>query len=165
MTVQRTLVLPFAVLLSLAGCHRNAPTATAPTPAPALTFTSPSGKVYTRVRVAPPDNDEPINNIFPNAVRAPPDLDSFVGVARKAAKISVAPGVAQSFTDLGDVLDSLPSDASMRALNISKAANSGRLPQEEKLVVVTAFLYASSRESDNDFHCIVGRDPGSRRAT
>jgi len=47
----------------------------------------------------------------------------------------------------------------MRALNISKAADSGRLPQEQTVVIVRAFLYAASRESDNDFHCIVGGDP------
>src|SRR5258708_23755305 len=31
--------------------------------------------------------------------------------------------------------------------------------RSQKVVTVTAFLYAASRESDNDFHCIVGRDP------
>jgi len=44
-------------------------------------------------------------------------------------------------------------------MNISKGPDSGRVPQEQKFVTVTAFLYAASRESDNDFHCIVGLDP------
>ncbi len=48
----------------------------------------------------------------------------------------------------------------MRAMNISKAADSGRLPEEQSVVIVRGFLYAASRESDNDFHCIVGSDPG-----
>jgi hypothetical protein len=57
------------------------------------------------------------------------------------------------------VLGSLPSDESMRAMNISHVSDSCRLPDEEGMVTVTAFLFAASRESDNDFHCIVGRDP------
>ena len=46
----------------------------------------------------------------------------------------------------------------MRAMHISSAADSGRLAQEQVLVTVTGFLYAASRERDNDFHCIVGSD-------
>ena len=76
-----------------------------------------------------------------------------------AAKLSIATGTPQSFSDIGDVLDSLTPDATMRAMNISKGPDSARVTEEQALVTVTAFLYASSRESDNDFHCIVGRDP------
>ena len=58
-------------------------------------------------------------------------------------------------------MDSLRPDAEMRAMHISKEADSARLPEEQTVVVVKAFLYAASKESDNDFHCIVGTEPGS----
>ncbi len=151
-----------AVLFLGAGCNHaaRAPVvATAPAPVtPLPPLTSPSGKTYNRTRVGPADNDEPVN-IPPVPPGAAPNLDTFHGTARMAAKLSIATGSTQSFSDLGQVLDSLIPDAKMRAMNISKGADSGRLPQEQTLVTVTAFLYAASRESDNDFHCIVGRNP------
>ena len=55
------------------------------------------------------------------------------------------------------LLDSLPSDAKpCEALHIDSGPTSNRLPQEQRLVTVTAYIYASSKESDNDFHCIIG---------
>jgi hypothetical protein len=148
------MMLLFAFFFLPIACNRT-PTIAA-TPAPPLV--SPSGKTYTRAHIAKPDNHEPFK-IPVVAPGAAPNVDSFNGSARMAAKLSVAPGAPQSFSDLADVLSSLPSDASMRAMNISKASDSGRLAQEQGSVTVTAFLYASSKESDNDFHCIVGRDP------
>jgi hypothetical protein len=153
-----------AFLFLLVGCHPapKPPVAAAPPPvaaaAPLTPLKSPSGKTYARSRVGPADEDEPVI-IPPVPPGAAPNLDAFRGTARACAKLSMASGTPQSFTDLADVLDSLPSDESMRAMNISKSADSCRLSDEQKLVTVTAFLYAASRESDNDFHCIVGRDP------
>jgi len=156
-----------ALLFVSAVCHHAAtttaaaptsPVATTPVGTPLPTLTSPSGKKYERSHVAPPDEDEPVT-IPPVPHGAAPNMDNFNGTARKAAKLSIGTGPTQSFTAIGAVLDSLPCDASMRAKHIDKSATSGRLPEEQKLVTVTAFLYAASRESDNDFHCIMGRDP------
>lgn len=159
------LTLLAALLFLDNGCHHAAKTTAAITPqtpaagTPVPPLKSPSGKTYARMRMGHPDNDEPVV-IPPVPAGAAPSGDNFHGTARKAAKLSIASGDPQSFTDLGDVLDSLIPDETMRAKDISKAADSGRLdPDEQKLVTVTAFLYASSKESDNDFHCIVGRDP------
>jgi hypothetical protein len=137
-------------------CHRHV-AAIRPTPLPE--FHSPSGKVYARTHIAGPDNDEPAETLAV-APGAAPNVDTFAGTARKAAKLSIASGTPQSFNDLADLLHSLPADSTMRAKNISKTPDSGRLPEEQKVVTVTAFLYASSKESDNDFHCVVGRAPG-----
>jgi hypothetical protein len=162
-----SIVLTFlAALLFLAnGCHHTAKTTAATTPrttvagTPAPPLKSPSGKTYARTRIGPPDNDEPFV-IPPVPAGAAPSGDNFHGSAREAAKLSIASGDPQSFSDIGDVLDSLIPDDTMRAKGISKASDSGRLdPEEQKVVTVTAFLYASSKEGDNDFHCIVGRDP------
>lgn len=88
-----------------------------------------------------------------------PTGDQFGGTARKAAKISIATGATESFTDLKALIESLPSDASMIAHvpKIKTTASSGRVTKENKNVKVKAFLYAASREDDNDFHLIIGR--------
>ncbi len=147
---------------ALTGCS-YAPRAAAPVAPPVAaatspsTFRSPSGKSYTRTLVAPPDSDEP-TALRPQGGGSPAG-DDYQGTARMAAKLSIASGPPTPYTDLGDVLDSLIPDDQMRAMNISAAADSGRLDSEQAQITVTAFLYASSHESDNDFHCIVGRDP------
>jgi hypothetical protein len=123
---------------------------------PSSTFKSPSGKTYTVTHLGNGDNHEPL--IAP-AIRNAAGGDNFAGSARMAAKLSIASGTAKTFTDIGQVLSSVKPDAQMRAKNISKGPDSGRLPEEQGVVTVTAWLYASSKESDNDFHCIMGRDP------
>jgi hypothetical protein len=40
-------------------------------------------------------------------------------------------------------------------------AASGRVDVEQRNVKVSGFLYAASREADNDFHLIVGDDPNA----
>jgi hypothetical protein len=147
-----------ALLLLANACNRTAARVAAVPAAPAAAGTSlpslvsPTGKIYARARVPGVEDPEPV------VIRALPP-DTYVGTARKAAKLSMASGTPKNFSDLGALMDTLIPDSQMRAMHISKTADSGRLPQEEVLVTVTAFLYASSRESDNDFHCIVGRDP------
>lgn len=87
--------------------------------------------------------------------------DNFTGKDRKAAKISIASGAAEDFSDLGDLLDDLPDDADMidHDPEITTGKDSDRVEEEEKNVRVKTWLYAASRESDNDFHVILGRDP------
>jgi hypothetical protein len=87
--------------------------------------------------------------------------DSFTGSDRKAAKISIAPGSAEAFADLADLLDSLPKDAEMKKHKpkIKTGPTQDRVDEEKKNVKVDAWLYAASRENDNDFHIILGRDP------
>jgi hypothetical protein len=153
-----------ALLLLANACNRTAARVAAVPPAPSAAGTSlpqlvsPSGKTYSRARVPGEEDPEPV--VIPALPPgAAPNLDTYVGTARKAAKLSMASGTPKNFSDLGDLMDTLVPDSQMTAMHISKTADSARLPQEEVLVTVTAFLYASSRESDNDFHCIVGRDP------
>lgn len=151
------------VLVAASGCRHVTQVSTAPPPAPSTgtpagSFQSPSGKTYVRTHVGPADDDEPLN-LRPVPPGAAPDRDSYQGSSRMAAKLSIVSGQPQAFDGLSSLLDSLPSDESMRALHIDEGPASGRLPQEEKVVLVKGFIYASSKESDNDFHCIVGGDP------
>jgi len=94
------------------------------------------------------------------AAKHPPSSgDQFGGQDRKAAKLSIATGKTESFTDLSKLIATLPARDVMKKLRISLGPTSGRVKQEQRNVRVTGFLYAASREADNDFHLIVGRDP------
>jgi hypothetical protein len=87
--------------------------------------------------------------------------DSFQGTARKAAKLSIADAPVESFSDVKDIIASLPAKKAMVDHDplITTDANSDRVTEEQRNIGVDAFIYAMSRENDNDFHVIVGRDP------
>ena len=88
--------------------------------------------------------------------------DNFKGKSRKAAKISIASASMEpTFEDLTDLIDSLAPDAGMEEHEppIEKTSDSDRVEEENRNVRVEAFLYAASREDDNDYHLILGRDP------
>jgi len=95
------------------------------------------------------------------AAAAVPTGDNFAGTARKAAKLSISTAKMEKFKDVKDLIASLTPDTKMVAHKpvITTTATSKRVAEEERNVHVTAFLYAASREDDNDFHLIVGRDP------
>jgi hypothetical protein len=94
---------------------------------------------------------------------AAPTGDAFEGKARRAAKISIAKAKVESFGDLTDLIDSLPADQDMinRKPPIKTTQTSNRVKEEKRNVLVSVFLYAASKEDDNDFHLILGRDPDS----
>jgi len=91
---------------------------------------------------------------------AAPTGDAFQGTARKAAKLSIATANTENFKDVKDLVDSLVPDAKMIAHKpkILTTASSNRVSEEERNVHISAFMYAASREADNDFHLIIGRD-------
>jgi hypothetical protein len=86
--------------------------------------------------------------------------DNFKGTSRKAAKLSIANAQTEKFNDLKNLMQSLPADKVMktRKPKISTAATSNRVKEEKRNVRVRTFLYAASREDDNDFHLILGRE-------
>ena len=87
--------------------------------------------------------------------------DNFEGTARKTAKLSIGDGHVGVFKDLKNLIKSLPADDKMIAHvpKIKTTATSERVEEEQRNVRVKVFLYAASREDDNDFHLILGRDP------
>jgi hypothetical protein len=89
--------------------------------------------------------------------------DNFAGKARKAAKLSVGTGTIEPFDDVQKLIQSLPSDDDMIDHDppITTGQSSGRVAEEQRNVSIRGFLYAASREADNDFHLIVGRDPNA----
>ena len=95
------------------------------------------------------------------AAAALPTGDEFSGTSRKAAKLSISTAKTEIFKDVKDLIGSLPADSKMvfHKPPIGTDATSNRVKEEQRNVRVSAFLYAASREADNDFHLIIGRDP------
>jgi hypothetical protein len=93
---------------------------------------------------------------------ARPKSELFDGTARRAAKISLAKAKVEVFQDLRDLIRSLPADKDMKKHEppITADKGSNRVEEERRNVRVKCFLYAASRENDNDYHLILGRDPG-----
>src|SRR5262249_27248053 len=81
------------------------------------------------------------------------------GTSRKAAKLSIASSPTKTFADLKTLIESLVPDDKMIAHKpkIKTTASLSRVKEENRNVQVKAFLYAASREDDNDFHLIIGR--------
>jgi hypothetical protein len=92
-----------------------------------------------------------------------PAGDDYQGQDRMAAKLSIATGKMEKFGDLQALIQSLAPESQMinHKPKIPITAASGRVAEENRNVQVTAFIYAASKESDNDFHLIVGRDPNA----
>ena len=86
---------------------------------------------------------------------------NFRGTSRKAAKLSISNAAVETFDDVAALIDTLPSHQSMvnHRPRITTTAGSKRVASEDRNIRVSAFLYAASRENDNDYHLIVGRDP------
>jgi hypothetical protein len=82
--------------------------------------------------------------------------DVFNGVKRGDAKTSIAPGGSDQYPTIAALRASLKSDARMRKLGITEATDSPRTPDELRNVTVSGVIFAISKESDNDFHLIVG---------
>ena len=135
-----------------------------------LTIASPQspGRTYAILRTTEIDSYE-LEAAMAARVPAPgllapvPAGDSFKGTSRKAAKLSIATAAMESFRDLKNLIASLPADRTMVALRppITTSSTSNRVSKEKRNVRIRAFLYAASRENDNDFHLIVGRDPAT----
>ncbi len=88
--------------------------------------------------------------------------DVFAGNDRRDPKTSVATGGLKSFSSIAALRSSFPTDDFMKGLGITRAPDSERTTQEQYNVNVEGYIFAASKESDNDFHLIVGdKDCGS----
>ncbi|MEA2872960.1 MAG: hypothetical protein QOH67_2936 [Hyphomicrobiales bacterium] len=100
----------------------------------------------------------------PAAAKPAPVGDKFGGTDRKAAKLSTGNGAIEVFADVAELIKTLPSKAAMKKHKpkIGTDAGSGRVTEEQRDVRVRGFIYAASREGDNDFHVMLGRDPAKK---
>lgn len=83
------------------------------------------------------------------------DSDNFDGSNRKDAKISISPASLQSYFTIRSLASTLP-DKNLMADSIT-GTNSPRIPSENRNVrIKKTYLYAYSRQTDEDFHVIIG---------
>ena len=90
-----------------------------------------------------------------------PPTDVFKGTVRRIAKVNIFSGDAKPFDSIAALRESLQQDADMKALNIGKGADVDRVDAEKSNVKVPAYIYAFRKESDNDYHVIIGDKPGT----
>lgn len=133
------------ILIVLAGC------ATAPPPLLhekyRVTQTTHVDEVEAAERVSTPSRSLP---------RTAGSGDIFAGTDRRDPKTSVATGGLKSYSTVAELRSSFPTDAFMKGLGITRAPDSVRTTQEQYNVSVEGYIFAVSKESDNDFHLIVG---------
>jgi hypothetical protein len=149
----------------LAGSAAPAPQGVAPAPA-AVPF-----RTYQILRSDEVDAKDPTltsterNAIVASGVAAATRSmsDFFGGTARKAAKLSIPDAQTQSFPTIAAIVETLPALEQMKQHDprIDTHEDSERVAEELRNVAVSAFLYAASREDDNDFHLIVGENPNA----
>jgi hypothetical protein len=90
------------------------------------------------------------------------DIDqNFRGTSRRTAKLSLSKATVEMFDDVEALINTLPAHLSMirHQPPITTDADCDRVPSEDRNIRIKAFLYAASREDDNDYHLIVGRAP------
>ena len=122
------------------------------------------GKQYTIIHTNEMDEYEPGAH-DPAAAAAfaalAPVTDDFTGKDRKAAKLAISKAKIENFKDVKALIKSLAPEDGMKnhKPKITRAQTSKRVKEEERNIRVRAFLYASKREDDNDFHLILGLNP------
>jgi hypothetical protein len=91
------------------------------------------------------------------------DADTFAGHSRAAAKTSIADAPVEEFADLAAFILTLPSEYAMRlhVPKITEAATSDRVAEETRNVRVHAYIWAAKKESDNDYHLMLGTKSGA----
>jgi hypothetical protein len=94
------------------------------------------------------------------------DGETFCRTDRRAAKTSYYEGPNhkefQTFKEFHDWLSqSQRNQDHMEELNISHGSDSDRVAEEEYEITVTAYLCAAGKQSDNDYHLIIGAGPRS----
>ena len=90
--------------------------------------------------------------------------DIFAGTARATAKTSYATVSYTTYSTIAALRNALPTDATMLGLGITNSSNRVTL-EKKNPTITTAYLYAISRESDNDFHMILGDTPANSTGT
>ena len=94
-----------------------------------------------------------------NSTDVPTGVDTsnvFTGTDRRGAKTSLASGLIEPYPSVVSLRSTLRTDDYMRSLGIRRSAGSGRSAEEQRNTRVDGFIYAAKKESDNDFHLIVG---------
>ncbi|MCA9052953.1 MAG: hypothetical protein KDA75_03905 [Planctomycetaceae bacterium] len=158
----RTLARPGSLLGALDGTDEPLPTSTLVSPKTGRRF-----RIVHSLGTDPGDDLEREGLEMSAAADARRDRDEFAGSARKSSKTSIASAAIEHFSSIDALFATLPMDDTMidREPPIIRGRNTPRVEEEQRNVRVFAFLYAASREDDNDFHLIIGDGESGRHRT
>jgi hypothetical protein len=82
--------------------------------------------------------------------------DWYLGTKRKRSKTTLVLKKYKNYKSVAAFRASLLSDSFMQTLNISSDSGSVRVVQEKRNITIdNAYIYAVSREDDNDYHVII----------
>ncbi len=97
------------------------------------------------------------------------DGDAFDGADRRRAKTSISKAKVESYNNLNDMIATLPPDDDMGVNHnprISKTTTSTRVVEENRNVhIKSAWIYAYKRETDEDYHVLIGSSKNKKSAT
>jgi hypothetical protein len=88
-----------------------------------------------------------------------PVADRFHGTVRRLPKTTIFAGDPKTFDSVSALRDWLPDNDTMIGLRIARGPAVNRVAQERFNVQVPAYIYAFRKESDNDYHVIIGDPP------
>ncbi len=88
------------------------------------------------------------------------DSNIFKGHARAQAKTTLAHAKVEKFSNLGALAASIPTDAFMLSYQPRIDRDTPRVAEESRNVAVCAWILATKREADNDYHIMLGDDTG-----
>jgi len=135
-----------------------------------VSFRAPNGKIY-KVAGQPRESEMPPPS-GPESLTAkkngPCDSEDFDGKDRKASKIAPATEADEEFETLADFIATLAPDSDMGSHHpaIDTGASSKRVTEEKRNVhVKNAWIFAFTREGDEDYHVIIGTTDDPTTAT
>lgn len=102
------------------------------------------------------------NGISCPSVNKPRQCNSeiFQGCIRGNIKTTMLPGKPIAYNTVRELLASLPTDETMKAMKLSWFEDAERAkPERQNVSVKKAYLHMIYREPDNDFHLIIGDKP------
>jgi hypothetical protein len=139
-----------------------------PAPAAPARIVSIKGKSYKILATADQGENE-IEDLAkpPSALGSNADIpaeDEFNGTVRRLAKNTIFNGDPKPFSSVGALRDWLPDNDHMKGLHIAKGPSVNRVDEEKSNVTVEGYIYAFRKESDNDYHVIIGDDPNASNA-
>jgi hypothetical protein len=134
-------------------------------PAPAGRMVTIKGRPYS-ITATPERGENEVEELEPPAPallksNAIPPPDAFHGKVRRIAKTTIFKGEPQPFNSIAALRTKLQPDKEMEGLKIGHGPDVNRVKDEQLNVTVPAFIYAFRKESDNDYHVILGDAPGT----
>lgn len=112
--------------------------------------------LYTLVVIEDNDDETAMTSKSAQSPGCQPD---FTGKLRSAAKLSFATTANQTYSSMRAMQATLKPDSFMQRIGLT-STSARKVVENRNISITTAFLYGIARESDDDFHLIVGDSGG-----